>query len=136
MARAVDDRLPDTGPARLSLQAHGGIIVTSSLAEAMDLANASAPEHLVVGDEKLAGALRRFGIRWAMVGAGGWATTPSGRITLPTAGAVGARGGLSAADFVRQFTVQRDCAGLRGIGGTAMTLAGAEGLRHTPTRSA
>jgi histidinol dehydrogenase len=49
---------------------------------------------------------------------------------LPTAGAARARGGLSAADFVRQFTVQRVTrAGLHGIGGTVMTLAGAEGLQ-------
>jgi histidinol dehydrogenase len=48
---------------------------------------------------------------------------------LPTAGAARARGGLSAADFVRQITVQRVTrAGLRSIGETVMTLAGAEGL--------
>ena len=48
---------------------------------------------------------------------------------LPTAGAARVRGGLSAADFVRQITVQRVTpAGLRRIGGTVMTLAGAEGL--------
>jgi len=132
VARAVDDRLPDTGPARLSLQAHGGIIVTSSLAEAMDLANASAPEHLVVGDEKLAGMARCAGSvfvgPWSAQAAGDYAI--GSNHVLPTAGAARARGGLSAADFVRQFTVQRVTrAGLRGIGGTAMTLAGAEGLQ-------
>jgi len=38
-------------------------------------------------------------------------------------------GGLSAADFVRQITVQRlTRGGLRGMGGTVMTLASAEGL--------
>jgi histidinol dehydrogenase len=48
---------------------------------------------------------------------------------LPTAGAARVRGGLSAADFVRQITVQRvTSAGLRRIGGTVMTLADAEGL--------
>jgi histidinol dehydrogenase len=37
---------------------------------------------------------------------------------------------LSAADFVRQITVQRlTPAGLRRIGGTVMTLAAAEGLQ-------
>ena len=48
---------------------------------------------------------------------------------LPTAGAARARGGLSAADFVRQVTVQRVTrAGLGRIGDTVMTLATAEGL--------
>ena len=46
------------------------------------------------------------------------------------AGAARARGGLSAADFVRQITVQRVTqAGLRRIGNTVMTLAHAEGLQ-------
>jgi histidinol dehydrogenase len=132
VARAVDDRLPGTGPARLSLRAHGGIIVTSSLAEAMDLANASAPEHLVVGDEELAGMARCAGSvfvgPWSAQAAGDYAI--GSNHVLPTAGAARARGGLSAADFLRQFTVQRVTrAGLHRIGGTAMTLAGAEGLQ-------
>jgi histidinol dehydrogenase len=132
VARAVDDGLPATGPARLSLRAHGGIIVTSSLAEAMDLANASAPEHLVVSDEKLAGMVRCAGSvfvgPWSAQAAGDYAI--GSNHVLPTAGAARARGGLSAADFVRQFTVQRVTrAGLRGIGATVMTLAGAEGLQ-------
>jgi histidinol dehydrogenase len=49
---------------------------------------------------------------------------------LPTAGAARARGGLSAADYVRQITVQRlSEAGLRRIAETVMTLAAAEGLQ-------
>ena len=48
---------------------------------------------------------------------------------LPTAGAARVRGGLSAADFVRQITVQRlTKAGLRRIGQTVIDLATAEGL--------
>jgi histidinol dehydrogenase len=48
---------------------------------------------------------------------------------LPTAGAARGRGGLSAADFVRQITVQRlTQAGLRRIGPTVIDLATAEGL--------
>ena len=48
---------------------------------------------------------------------------------LPTAGAARVRGGLSAADFVRQITVQRlTQAGLRRIGPTVIDLATAEGL--------
>jgi histidinol dehydrogenase len=48
---------------------------------------------------------------------------------LPTAGAARVRGGLSAADFVRQITVQRlTPAGLRRIGRSVIDLAAAEGL--------
>jgi histidinol dehydrogenase len=131
VAREVAARLPDAGPAPQALQAHGGIVVTSSLAEAMNLANASAPEHLVIDDEKLAGMVRCAGSvfvgPWSAQAAGDYAI--GSNHVLPTAGAARARGGLSAADFVRQITVQRlTRAGLRRIGGTAITLAGAEGL--------
>ena len=48
---------------------------------------------------------------------------------LPTSGAAGGRGGLSAADFVRISTVQRITrAGVRAIGPAAVALAEAEGL--------
>jgi histidinol dehydrogenase len=48
---------------------------------------------------------------------------------LPTAGAARVRGGLSAADFVRQITMQRlTPRGLRGIGPSVIALARAEGL--------
>jgi histidinol dehydrogenase len=132
VARAVDAQLPADGPAREALRAHGGIIVTSSLGEAMDLANASAPEHLVIDDERLAAKVRCAGSvfvgPWSAQAAGDYAI--GSNHVLPTAGAARARGGLSAADFVRQITVQRlTRAGLRRIGGTVMTLAGAEGLQ-------
>jgi histidinol dehydrogenase len=48
---------------------------------------------------------------------------------LPTAGAARVRGGLSAADFVRQITVQRlTSKGLRRIAPSVIALARAEGL--------
>jgi len=48
---------------------------------------------------------------------------------LPTAGAARGRGGLSAADFVRQITVQRlTQKGLEQIGPAVIDLATAEGL--------
>src|SRR5688500_5115250 len=48
VAAEVDRRAPASGPARASLRAHGGVIVTRSLREAMTLANEAAAEHLVV----------------------------------------------------------------------------------------
>src|SRR3954462_6670898 len=50
-ALQVERQMPADGPARASLRAHGGIIVTPSIADAIALANHAAPEHLVVDDE-------------------------------------------------------------------------------------
>jgi histidinol dehydrogenase len=135
VARDVEAQLPEDGPARDALGAHGGIIITSSATEAMELANAAAPEHLVVDDDRLAAMVRCAG----SVFVGPWSAQVAGDYALgsnhvlPTAGAARARGGLSAADFVRQITVQRVTeAGLRRIGDTVTTLATAEGLlAHT-----
>lgn len=131
VAREVEARLPDGGPARQSLRAHGGIVVASSLTQAMALANDAAPEHLVVDDDRMAGMVKCAG----SVFVGPWSAQAAGDYVigsnhvLPTAGAARARGGLSAADFVRQITVQRlTRAGIRRIGETAIALAGAEGL--------
>ena len=132
VARDVQAQMPAGGPAREALRAHGGIIVTSSAAEAMELANAAAPEHLVVDDDRLAAMVRCAG----SVFVGPWSAQVAGDYAigsnhvLPTAGAARARGGLSAADFVRQITVQRATqAGLRRLGDTVTTLAAAEGLK-------
>ena len=131
VARVVEQQMPADGPAHESLAAHGGIIVTSSRREAMELANAAAPEHLVVDDERLAKQVKRAG----SVFVGSWSAQVAGDYAigsnhvLPTAGAARVRGGLSAADFVRQITVQRVTArGLRGIGPSVIALARAEGL--------
>ena len=132
VAREVERRMPGSGPARDSLRAHGGIIVTSSVKEAMELANASAPEHLVVDDERMAAMVRCAGSLfvgpWSAQVAGDYAI--GSNHVLPTAGAARVRGGLSAADFVRQITVQRLTErGLRGIADTVIDLANAEGLQ-------
>ena len=131
VAKEVATRLPADGPARESLRRHGGIIVTTSMRQAMDLANASAPEHLVVDDEKSASMVRSAGSLFV----GAWSAQVAGDYAigsnhvLPTAGAARVRGGLSAADFVRQITVQRlTRTGLRGIGQSVIDLAKAEGL--------
>ena len=132
VAQEVAARLPADGPARQSVRTHGGIIVTSSIGEAMDLANQSAPEHLVVDNDKLASMVRCAGSLfvgpWSAQVAGDYAI--GSNHVLPTAGAARVRGGLSGADFVRQITVQRlTRRGLHGIGQSVMDLATAEGLR-------
>jgi histidinol dehydrogenase len=131
VAAEVAARVPTEGPAGSSLAAHGGIVVTRSMNEAIDLANAAAPEHLVVDDDTVASRVRSTGSlfvgEWSAQVAGDYAI--GSNHVLPTAGAARVRGGLSAADFVRQITVQRlSRAGLRRIGQSVIDLATAEGL--------
>jgi histidinol dehydrogenase len=128
---AVDAAMPPTGPAAESIRAHGGIIVTRSKSEAIALANEAAAEHLVVDDDSMAAKVRCAGSLFV----GAWSAQVAGDYAigsnhvLPTAGAARVRGGLSAADFVRQITVQRlTQKGLEQIGPAVIDLATAEGL--------
>ena len=128
---AVNAAMPATGPAAESIRAHGGIIVTGSKSEAIALANKAAAEHLVVEDDNMAKNVRCAGSLFV----GSWSAQVAGDYAigsnhvLPTAGAARVRGGLSAADFVRQITVQRlTQKGLRQIGPAIIDLATAEGL--------
>jgi len=114
-----------------SLAGNGAIIVTRTADEAMNLANAIAPEHLVVDREELtkrpltAGAV--FVGPYTAQAAGDYGT--GSNHVLPTSGAARFRGGLSAADFVRVMAVQRlTRAGLAGLQSTIVPLARAEGL--------
>jgi len=131
VAARIAAQMPADGPARAALKSHGGIIVTKTTAEAVALANTAAPEHLVVDDERMAKEVRCTGSLFV----GSWTAQVAGDYAigsnhvLPTAGAARVRGGLSAADFVRQITVQRlTQAGLRRVGPTVIDLATAEGL--------
>ena len=81
----------------------------ASLEEAIALCHRIAPEHAVCDDDAVAARLTRAGT--VFVGdqsaqASGDYVTGSNHV-LPTGGAAAARGGLSAADFVRVSTVQR-----------------------------
>jgi len=131
VATAVDTAMPAAGPAAESIRTHGGIIVTRSTSEAIALANEAAAEHLVVDDDSMAAKVRCAGSLFV----GAWSAQVAGDYAigsnhvLPTAGAARVRGGLSAADFVRQITVQRlTQKGLKHIGPAVIDLATAEGL--------
>jgi histidinol dehydrogenase len=132
VAREVARQLPREGPAARALSDNGGIIVTESLDEAIALAERAAPEHVVCDTDGVAARLTRAGT--VFVGpfsaqASGDYATGSNHV-LPTSGAARARGGLSAADFVRVSAVQRiTAAGLRRIAPAAISLARAEGLQ-------
>jgi histidinol dehydrogenase len=131
VARVVERTMPGSGPAADSIRNHGGIIVTKSIKDAMALANSAAAEHLVVDDDALASQVRSAGSLFV----GDWSAQVAGDYAigsnhvLPTAGAARVRGGLSAADFVKQITVQRlSRRGLSAIGPSVIALAQAEGL--------
>ena len=108
----------------------------SHVAEAIALANAAAPEHLVVDDDRMASKVRCAGSLFV----GAWSAQVAGDYAigsnhvLPTAGAARVRGGLSAADFVRQITVQRLTRGRppphRPDGGRSGDGRGADGARR------
>ncbi|HET7695029.1 MAG TPA: histidinol dehydrogenase [Vicinamibacterales bacterium] len=135
LARQVADeiarRMPEDGPAAAALQRNGAIVVTRSLDEAVALSERMAPEHAVCDTPAVARRLRRAGTifvgDYSAQAAGDYAT--GSNHVLPTSGAAAARGGLSAADFVRVSTIQQlTRAGLKRIAPTAVALAEAEGL--------
>ncbi len=131
VARAVERLTPPHGLAGVSLKRHGGIVVTHSMDEAMELANAAAPEHLVVETEALARQARCAGAvfvgPWTAQVAGDYAI--GSNHVLPTAGSARFRGGLHASDFVRLVSVQRVTRyGLEQLAPTITALARAEGL--------
>jgi histidinol dehydrogenase len=131
VVRQVERLAPADGPARVSLTHHGGVVITRTLTEAMQLANDAAPEHLVVETDALARDVRCAGAvfvgQWTAQVAGDYAI--GSNHVLPTAGAARFRGGLNTADFVRLVSVQRMTRrGLARIAPTVTALARAEGL--------
>jgi len=124
-------QIPVAGPADQAIASNGGIIVTRSLDEAIGLSQRIAPEHVVCDSAQVARKLTRAGTvfvgSWSAQALGDYST--GSNHVLPTGGAAGARGGLTAADFVRVATVQTITAqGLEEIGPSAAVLARAEGL--------
>jgi histidinol dehydrogenase len=131
VAVEVTRQMPSDGPASEAIRRNGAIVRTASLDEAVALSERMAPEHLVCDTLAMARRLRRAGTVFVgsrSVQAAGDYVTGSNHV-LPTSGAARARGGLSAADFVRVSTLQRlTNRGIRVIGPAAITLAEAEGL--------
>ncbi|MCC7186353.1 MAG: histidinol dehydrogenase [Acidobacteria bacterium] len=131
VAEAVRRLMPADGPARTAITRHGAIVVARSRREAGDVVARLAPEHLVVDEGNDVPAAVAAGTvfvgDWSVQAAGDYAT--GSNHVLPTGGAARVRGGLSAADFVRTFTVQTlTRRGLETIAPSALALAGAEGL--------
>lgn len=131
VARALDEQMPKSGPAPRSIDQNGAIVVARTRREAVAIVNELAPEHLVVDEGAKVDAYRTAGTifvgPWSVQASGDYCT--GSNHVLPTGGAGRFRGGLSAADFTRVFTVQTlTPRGIRAIGPAAVTLAEAEGL--------
>lgn len=130
--KQVEALAPEDGPTREALRRRGGIVLTKSPKESVELANRLAPEHLVVDDAATANAITTAGTifvgQFSAQAAGDYAT--GSNHVLPTNGAARFRGGLSAADFVRISSVQTlTRAGLSRLAPSIIALADAEGLR-------
>ncbi|ODS59237.1 MAG: histidinol dehydrogenase [Acidobacteria bacterium SCN 69-37] len=131
VAQAVAAQMPATGPAAAAIAAGGAIIVARSRREAIDIVNRLAPEHLVIDASDDARRYQTAGTifvgEYSVQAAGDYCT--GSNHVLPTGGAGRFRGGLSASDFVRVFSVQTlSAAAMRRLGPAAATLADAEGL--------
>jgi histidinol dehydrogenase len=131
VASEMARQMPAAGPARQSIARHGGIIVCPTMNEAIALANDAAAEHVVAGNDSIAGRIVNAGAifvgDWTAQVAGDYAI--GSNHVLPTAGAARFRGGLNAADFVKLVSVQRMTKrGLNSIARTISALARSEGL--------
>lgn len=109
-------------------------IIVADLAEALDVSNRYAPEHLLL---QVADARRWLAkvVHAGSVFLGHWTPEPMGDYcsgtnhVLPTYGYARAYSGLSLLDFSKRITVQELTAhGLRDLGPTAASLADLEGL--------
>lgn len=123
--------LPTAAVARKSIARNGAIIVTRSAAEALEIANRFAPEHLSISEPAMLDEVKHAG--GVFVGpyspeaAGDYAAGPNH--VLPTGGAARLRGGLSVNDFLKVISVQHlSRHALRGLAPAITTLARAEGL--------
>lgn len=125
------ETLPTRDVAASAILRNSAILVVRSIEEAVNMANAFAPEHLVLYDEALLGGIRNAGSiflgPYSPEAAGDYASGPNH--VLPTGGYARLRGGLSSADFVKVISVQRlTREGLESLSPAITTLARAEGL--------
>ena len=114
-----------------SLAAHGCIFVTETVAEARELTNRLAPEHLSVDAAEDLAWVRNAGSvfigPFAPQSMGDYISGPNH--VLPTGRNGRVRGGLSVMDFIKVITVQEYTReGLEALGPKAALLAEAEGL--------
>jgi histidinol dehydrogenase len=136
VAQEVDaqlKQLPETNPAQQSMKAVGAVLIASSQKTACEFVNRFAPEHLslpspsnsLLAQIKSAGTV--FVGPWGAQSFGDYVS--GSNHVLPTGGWARRRGGLSAADFVKCYTVQEITRiGMKRLAASAEVLATAEGL--------
>lgn len=125
--------LPRADIARAALQ-NARIIIADDPDQCIEIANAYAPEHLILsveGAEDWLPGIRTAGSvflgHWTPESLGDYASGTNH--VLPTGGAARAHSGVSLASFQRSMSIQRASeAGLAGIGPVVQRLARAEGL--------
>jgi histidinol dehydrogenase len=131
VAHEVTRQMPATGPAGAAIATNGAVVVARNRREAVAIVNRLAPEHLVIDSDddptRYVAAGTIFVGEFSVQAAGDYCT--GSNHVLPTGGAARFRGGLSASDFVRVFSVQTlNAAAIARIGPAAASLADAEGL--------
>jgi histidinol dehydrogenase len=134
VALSIEEQLRTLSTADVATKAidnNSAIVLVASPVEAVEWANAFAPEHLSVHDERLVPEIRNAGSIFvgpmSPEAAGDYAAGPNH--VLPTSGHARLRGGLSVMDFVKVISVQRlSKEGLTSLAATVITLARAEGL--------
>jgi histidinol dehydrogenase len=114
-----------------SLPKNCAIVHVRSIAEAVEISNRFAPEHLSIPDASLLPAIRHAGSvfigPWSPEAAGDYATGPNH--VLPTNGAARIRGGLSVSDYLKVISTQQlTRPALERLAPAITTLARAEGL--------
>jgi histidinol dehydrogenase len=123
--------LPTAKVAAQSIARNSAIILVDSLAEAMEIANRFAPEHLSIPEESLLANVRHAGSvfvgPFSPEAAGDYVSGPNH--VLPTSGAARQRGGLSVSDYLKIISVQQlSEPALKRLASAITTLARAEGL--------
>jgi histidinol dehydrogenase len=137
VAAAVELRLPDLARGPIAARAwseHGAVIVTRDLAEAAEIADRVAPEHLQIltaDPDAVAAGISNAGSvflgPWTPEAVGDYAAGPNH--VLPTAGAARFASGLGVLDFMkRTTTVRMTPEALGAVGPAAEVLARSEGL--------
>lgn len=125
--------LPRHGIASAAL-AHSRLIRVESIAQAVEISNRYAPEHLILNvrePRRLLPQVENAGSvflgPWSPESAGDYASGTNH--VLPTGGAARVLGGLSVDSFCKYITVQElSTEGIRGLAGNICALARAEGL--------
>ncbi|NVK25428.1 MAG: histidinol dehydrogenase [Gammaproteobacteria bacterium] len=134
--QAIEQQLSELPRADIARKAlsNSSLILTESIAQAVEVSNLYAPEHLIVQTDnaqellpELDNAASIFVGAYTPESAGDYASGTNH--VLPTYGYSKTLSSLNLADFSRKFTVQTVTKqGMRNIGPAIMTLAAAEGL--------